>query len=162
MAKLKFVGLDDYVRKLNRLDADTRKICKRVIYVGADVVADTIRENMLSIRTDDRNFVPENEMRTGPRYKELLEMQKAFGITPIKSKGISELDAKLGFDGFNGLSTDYWPKGRPNAMVARMVESGTSWMNKQPFIQPAINSSRKFALKLMEKEFQKEIEKIMK
>ncbi len=52
--------------------------------------------------------------------------------------------------------------GQPNQLVARGVESGSSWKLKHPFIRPAVTRSRKKAEAKMAEILDQEIEKIMK
>ena len=70
-------------------------------------------------------------------------------------------NVKIGFDGYNSVKTKTWPQGQPNMMVARAVESGTSWMQKQPFMRKAEQSSRSQCEKVMSETVDKEIEKII-
>ena len=53
-------------------------------------------------------------------------------------------------------------RGNPTKLVARGVESGTSWKQKYPFVRPAVNKSRKATEKRMEEILDREIEKLMK
>ena len=71
------------------------------------------------------------------------------------------LNVKIGFDGYNAMRTEKYPQGQPNQLVARGVESGTSWKQKHPFVRPAINASRKRAEAKMAEVLDKEIEKVM-
>ena len=49
-----------------------------------------------------------------------------------------------------------------NQLVARGIESGTSWKQKCPFVRPAINRSRKRAEAKMAQVIDDEIAKVMK
>lgn len=71
------------------------------------------------------------------------------------------LNVKIGFDGYNRTKTEKYPKGQPNQLVARGVESGTSWKQKKPFIRPAVNRTKKKAEQMMAEILDKEINKIM-
>ena len=69
---------------------------------------------------------------------------------------------KIGFDGYNQLTTKRWPQGQPNSMVARSVESGTSWMKKQPFMRNAEQSAKGPCEAVMEKTVDEHIKKLAK
>ena len=71
-------------------------------------------------------------------------------------------NVKIGFDGYNYVKTKTWPKGQPNAMVARSIESGTSWMSKQPFMRKAESSSKSRCEQAMADTINKELTKIVK
>ena len=47
-------------------------------------------------------------------------------------------------------------------MVARSIESGTSWMKKNPFVRRAVAATRKRAIDYMKRTIDKGVEKIMK
>ena len=47
-------------------------------------------------------------------------------------------------------------------MVARAIESGTSWMSKNRFVGKAVSRVKKQALAAMQKRAESEINKIMK
>ena len=71
------------------------------------------------------------------------------------------LNVKIGFDGYNRTKTDQYPQGQPNQLVARGVESGTSWKQKHPFIWPAVTRARKKAEEKMAEVLDYEIAKLM-
>ena len=55
------------------------------------------------------------------------------------------INVKLGFDGYNSVKTKKYPKGQPNALIARVTESGSSYRTKTPFIRPAVRATKKAA-----------------
>lgn len=58
-------------------------------------------------------------------------------------------NVKIGFDGYNSIRTKRWPKGQPNAMVARSVIRGTSFMAANNFMASAVRKARARALERM-------------
>ena len=75
---------------------------------------------------------------------------QSLGITRMKEKD-GFLNVKIGFDGYNKVKTARWPKGQPNTMVARAAESGTTWLQKSPFVRTGVRNSKKAALDAMKK-----------
>ena len=69
---------------------------------------------------------------------------------------------KIGFAGYNGKVTRKYPNGQPNLMIARTLEAGNSFTQKNSFVTRAINASKGRAEKEMAQIFDKEIEKLMK
>ena len=84
-----------------------------------------------------------------------------FGISHIQDDD-GFVNVKLGFDGYNGTRTKNYPKGQPNVLIARAVNSGTTFRKKTRFVDKAVSSSRKAAEKAMDETCNREIEKIMK
>ena len=139
MAKIQFKGLAEYELQLSRLGRDTERIAGAAIYAGAEIVADAIKQNIQGLPS-----------KTGTTRQGLLE---GFGIAPLQDDS-GYLNVKIGFDGYNA-------KGVPNALMARVFESGTSKVPKHPFVRPAINASRKQAEAKMAAVLDEEIKKIM-
>ena len=139
MARLRFRGLAEYERQLSQLQRGTDEIAGKAIYAGAETVADAIKQNIRGLPS-----------KTATTRQGLLE---GFGIAPLQDDS-GYLNVKIGFDGYNA-------KGVPNALMARVFESGTSKVPKHPFVRPAINSSRKQAEAKMAEVLDAEINKIM-
>lgn len=136
MAKVQLKLPTEYIAKLDSLGANTTEVCKRAVYVGAGIVADAVKAGLLSVHT--------------PRSGALRD---SLGIAPIKPNG-DGADTKIGFDG----TDNNWV---PNALKARVLESGKSGQPARPFMRKALNSSRGAAQAAMRAEFEQEIEKYM-
>ena len=148
MAKYQMRGLEEYARYLQEVGANTPEICGEVVYAMADVVANAVRKNLSSLPT-----VTEAQAKATYRAKKMAELtsaqkkglEKGFGISPMRNDN-GYWNVKLGFDGYNNVKTRKYPKGQPNVMIARAVESGSSARQKRPFIRPAVNAARKPAI----------------
>ena len=160
MATMKFQGLDQYVVVLERLTNNAGEYIGKTLYVGAGVVADAIKQEVMALPADDRPY-SKDIIKNGPTSVQKKGLVDSFGITKVRVKG-GTYDEKLGFDGYNNIRSKRWPKGQPNVMVARSIESGTSWMKKNPFIAKAVRASKVQAEIAMEKELDKQIELLMK
>ena len=160
MAKFQFEGIDDYIAQLQKIYKDTDEIIGRTIYEGAGVVMRSVVEGIEGISVDNK-FGTETQKATGPNSYQKEGLRRSVGISKLRKDG-SFWNVKIGFDGYNGLKTKTWPKGQPNAMIARSVESGTSWMQKQPFMRKAENSSRGKCEQVMAKQIDIEIQKRVK
>lgn len=141
MAKITIKGSKELIAKLDRVGKNTTEVAKKVVYAGAGVVADAVRKNLKSNLTG-------SEYSTG----DLLE---SLGITPIEVHPNGDVDAKIGFDGYDR-------KGVANRLKARAMESGTSTQKKRPFFRPAVRKTREQAQAKMEAVAEKELEKLMK
>lgn len=160
MAKFQFKGVDELVSQYEKLANDSQKIMGEAIYYGADVVMKHIRSAVQGIATDNHFGTAENPC-IGPSTYAKEGLIQSLGITPARYDG-SFYNVKIGFDGYNGIKTKTWPSGQPNSMIARSVESGTSWMQKQPFMRQAEQSARGPCEKVMAEVVDKAIEKIVK
>lgn len=149
MAMMRFRGLDEYLQNLQRVEKNTPEIVGKVVYGMADIVADAVREeiNALPAEPDVEALKSWSKDTRAPlTVKEKKGLQKGFGITKMLEED-GYYHVKLGFDGYNDIKTKKYPKGQPNVMIARAIESGSSIRDKHPFIRPATNKSRKSAEK---------------
>lgn len=160
MATIQMKGLDEYLVKLSRLEqASKEKICGQAIHQGAGIVADAIREELKKLPTDESFGTQEHPAR-GIKAVQKSGLLKSLGITRIREDN-GYLNVKIGFDGYNKVKTARWPKGQPNQVVARAAESGTSWLQKSPFVRVGVRKSKKQAVQAMETSVSRSIKTIM-
>lgn len=147
MAKIKLKGFEDYEMIIRKLEQDTEAIAKRAVYEGAKVVADSVKVQISGISPEGPS-----DYEYDRREKQKDGLKKSLGISPMRNDN-GFINVKIGFDGYNEL-------GQPNAMIARIFESGTSFSSKQPFFKRAINQSRKACETKMKLEIDKQIKAI--
>lgn len=129
-------GIDEYISRLMVLDNATEEVVGAAIYEGARIVADQIKEGISTI--------PSKSSRSDPNGVSDVQRQgliNGFGVAPKQVDG-SYINVKIGWDGYNGESTKKYPNGKPNAMIARSINSGTSFSKKYPFVDRAVKSSQ--------------------
>lgn len=155
MAKWDFKGLDDYIGELTKLE-DTREAIGPTVYAGAKVVADAVKTALEGLPVDDRRKV---EMRTGITHLQKQGLIDGFGVASMRNdKGF--INVKLGFEGYNRQVTKAYPNGQPNLMIARSIESGTSFLPRMAVISKAVTDSKQKCEEVMREEFDKFIEKV--
>lgn len=139
-------GLNNYIAYLQSIEAVTDEMIGEAVYDMAKVVADKVRANIeaLPAVSNEANIATYRE-----GYSRLSEPEKqglidSFGVSPMQDDN-GYFNVKLGFDGYNSVKTKKYPKGQPNALIARVTESGSSYREKTPFIRPAVNASKKQA-----------------
>ena len=152
-------GIDEYIAQLQRLEGYSDRVVGRSIYEGAKIVADEVRKGIDSLPIREE-YIKDQATR-GVTKTQKKGLQDGFGISTKKTDG-TFVNVKLGFDGYNDTHTKKYPKGQPNAMVARFVESGNSYHIKTPFIGPAVNRSKSRAEDKMKLVVDQEIQAIMK
>ena len=139
-------GLDSYISYLQRIDAVTDEAIGEAVYEMAKVVADSVRSGIQALPTVSNQA---NIATYKKGYSRLSEPEKqglldGFGVSPMQDDN-GYFNVKLGFDGYNSVKTKKYPQGQPNALIARVTESGSSYREKTPFIRPAVNASKKQA-----------------
>lgn len=165
MAKIALQGFDAYIRQLEALQRDSTKLCKAVVYPGAAILAEKIRAETEALPTISDAEALEN-YRSGTVNKALSVSQKAglvesLGISGIKKDRRGMVQTSVGFGDYNSIETDTWPKGQPNAMVARSLEKGTSFLKRDRFVERAVKAAREEAIAAMRAESDAYIERKM-
>ena len=161
MAKITFPGLSDYELMISKLSKGVDDIAGKAIYAGAGIVADAIKENIKALPIVRGYGTEKDPLPGGVTAPQKAGLIDGLGISPMQNDA-GFLNVKIGFDGYNATKTEKYPQGQPNQLVARGVESGTSWKQKKPFIRPAINASKSRAEAEMARILDQEIEKITK
>ena len=126
-------------------------------------MADQIRENISNLKTVSNAYninAYRNNTSAGITIKQKQGLLDGLGIAKMQDEN-GYLNVKVGFDGYNAVSTMKYPKGQPNQLIARVTENGSSFMDKQPFIRPAINATKDKALEEMQRVIDEEVKKIM-
>nr|DAP76960.1 MAG TPA: hypothetical protein [Caudoviricetes sp.] len=161
MARFEFSGIDNYISQLNKLQQSTKDgVVGKTVYAGAEVVADSVRRAIQALPVGDGRAQGGGlvDTVTLPQKAGLLD---GFGISRMKDDD-GFVNVKLGFDGYNSTRTEKYPRGQPNALIARSVNSGTTFRKKTKFVDKAVNSAKKAAETAMDAACSREIEKIMK
>ena len=163
MSHIKVEGMEEYLHLLQLNYKQMRNICGRSIYPGAGMVWKDCRRRIQNLRTDDHLFKFAEQY--GRKRKGLTSRQKkglydSVGIAPLKHKNGGIYDVKIGFDGYNDIVSHRWPKGQPNAMIARSVNIGTSFMEAQPFMDECVDAMRHPVEDRIEEQFYTELERL--
>lgn len=154
-------GMDEYLGQLDQLNLASEEMIGRAIYPGAKIVTDEIRKNIEELPTNDTGWY------TGSSDHKISAITKSQKKGLLDGLGIARkrndngyINVKVGMDGYNSTKTNKYPQGQPNAMIARSIESGTSFRSKHPFIAPAVRSKKIAAEMAMAEEFDIETKKI--
>lgn len=162
MATITMKGLDEYTKAISRVAslAAKDKICGKAVYAGAKIVADAVKGAVSGIPTDDSWGTPSHPA-SGPTTYQKNGLVSSMGIAKMQYSG-GFANVKIGFSGYNGMKTKRWPGGQPNAMIARSVERGTSFMRACPFMKGAVAGARSAALKAMRESVDNSLKSAMK
>ena len=141
MARMSIDAGDKYAIKLSQLSVKSEEVAKKAIYAGAEIVADKIKSNLTGVLSSEA---------TG-------DLMRSLGITPIDKDKNGNWNAHVGFDGYSGEATTNYPKGVPNQLKARVLESGSSKQKKRAFVRPAISSTKSAVIKKMNQVIEDEL-----
>lgn len=161
MAKMTIRGFDELELKLSQFGKMSTEIAKDVVMAGAQPVADEIRRGLESLPVDELKQLKAGEKFNVTPYGELKDLADSLGIAPPDIDSQGNVNTKVGFHGYGSYPSKKYPKGLPNKLLARAIESGSSVRHKQPFVRLAVNRSKKRAKEEMSKKFDEEIKLIM-
>ena len=156
--RYRFKGLKEYVEKLGRLSNPfNAEACIDVaVDKGSEVVADYTVQELKNLPTDDRPG--RVDQRTGLRTIQKNFLIEEFGVSPLENKN-GFINRKTGVD--RGVLTYKDGSGyTPAIVLARSLEAGTSFMQKNPVFSRASRKARKPCLEAMEKSLNESIEAI--
>lgn len=146
MAKFRSEGIDAIVNQFEKLDQQAKPMIGRSLYQGAKIMADALKKATEALPVDDTN--KKVEIRQGLRTKQKIGLIKSMGITKMEEKD-GYYNIKVGYDGYNDIVSPRWSMGQPNAMIARSIENGTSFLPATHFIRKALKANEKAIEKAM-------------
>lgn len=153
-------GPENFTIQLERLCS--QEVSKRVVMAGAKPVADEIRNGINGLPEDTFRKLQKEEKFQGVPKDQKQDLLDSLGIAPIDIDIDGNTNTKVGFDGYGSHPTHKYPKGLPNQILARAIESGSSVRKKTPFVRKATNSSKEKAIQAMQEQLDKEIKSIKK
>jgi HK97 gp10 family phage protein len=140
LAKVDFTMPDDFLDRISRLEERTDEIVPRVLEAGGTVVLDHVRRNLQGVVGSNTKYPSRS---TG-------ELVKALGLSPAKVDRNGDHNVKVGF---NEPRSD----GKPNAMLANILEHGKHGQPPKPFLKPAKSASRSACIEAMKKKLEDEV-----
>lgn len=158
MARLRVgSGIGHYIDNLDKLATASKDMIGHAIYEGAKIVTDEIRSELAKVPVENSTAVAKaGGMMTGLTASQKGGLLKGLGISYMQERD-GAYDVKVGFDGYNTTYTKQWPKGQPNAMIARSMETGTSFRAKNPVISNATRAVKSKAERAMAQAFDDEV-----
>ncbi len=160
MARLEIgPDIDAYMKQLESFGMDEPEIAKKIVMVGAQPVADAIRNELNKIPEEKFRQLKQNERFEGLPRSQKKDLLDNLGITPTGVDKEGNTNVKVGWHGYGSYKSRKYPRGLPNALLARAIESGSSVRSKAPFVRPAINKSREKAIDEMQKTINEEANK---
>ena len=127
-------GMEEISKMLTRLDVDAQSVAAQGLYDGAAIMAEAVNQSAGSIRTAKFHYsvFPGATTRLpSPEEKEAV-LSAGVGIAKFDKNG-SEVNTSIGYG--NAGYAEVNGKMKPIAQIANAINSGTSFMPKQPFIR---------------------------
>ena len=139
---IKTSGLTEVSEMLARLGEKAQDVASGSLYDGAGVVADAFAAAIGSIKTAPFKYARQGQKRL-PSPEEKAALAGKSGVATFRKNG-SEVDTIIGISGAAGYA-DIAGKQKAVREIARSINSGTSFMTKQPIFRRAKSSSQEAA-----------------
>lgn len=153
--KIKTEGMDEINNMLGRLEQGVNGIAAQAVYEGAGIIADEMKKQANAIRTAPFKYASGGNRRL-PSPEEKAAITGAGGIARFTNEGGAEVRTSVGYA--NSGYADVAGHIKPIPLLVNSINSGTSFMKKQPFVRKAANSGGKKAVAAMKEKIEKSLE----
>lgn len=126
-------GLDDLMTRLKKLGDNAGRAAASGLYSGAGVMADEIKGAAGKIRTAPFHYAVFIQREVSPEEKAVV--QKGIGISRFDFTG-DGLNTSVGYGRASGYAMMAGRR-KPIPQIANAINSGTSFMRKQPYVREA-------------------------
>ena len=142
---MKKSGLEELERRLQQIGEGADRLASAGLFDGAGIMADEIKKGAASIKTAPFHYAREGTRLPSPEEKAIVEAASA-GIAKF-DKGADSVDTSVGYRnaGYAMLGN----KEKPIPQIVNAINSGTSFMQKQPFVRKAAKNGQNKAIQAM-------------
>ncbi len=145
--EMKVDGMTEVSEMLDKLGEEAPKVAAQALYEGAGIMADELNKAVDSIKTEPFKYAWGTRRLPSPEEKEIVK-QAAAGIAKFHKEGGAEMDTSVGFR--NAGYAELAGKQVPIPLIVNSINSGTSFMQKQPFIRKTATKAAPKAMKKMQ------------
>ena len=140
-------GLDELLKQLEKAEGNAEHVAAEALYEGAGVMADAVSRAVNSIATEPFKYAKGGKKRkASPEEKAIIENAKT-GVAKFRKNGIS-VQTSVGMQ--NAGYAELAGKTKPIPLIANSINSGTSFMQKQPFLRKAFSQNKSKAQNAIE------------
>ena len=150
-------GIEDLKKMLHKLGNSAEGVAKSGLYKGAGIMADEIHSQAAGVQTEPFHYAVFIQREVSPEEKEII--QGKAGIARFKSGG-SDVNTVVGY-GRSGYAT-LAGRQKPIPLIANSINSGTSFMKKQPFFRRAVTAGGPKASQAICESIEKDFDEITK
>ena len=166
---ISMTGMDELIRSLDMLPKEGARIASEALYEGAGVVADSVSRAVNSIRTQPFKYAKGGTMRLPSPEEKALVAGARHGVAKFKKTGV-KVQTKVGYQtsGYGAITWNHaktyggsrtkYKQGangkmvhasrgtgqsmKPVLLIINSINSGTSFMVRQPFMNKSLSQSK--------------------
>lgn len=151
-------GMEEISAQLSKLGEQAQSIASKGLYEGAGAMSEEINKEANAIKTAPFHYAVFITREPSPEEKAVV-LAGGAGIAKFDKNG-AEVNTSVGYAqaGYAELNG----KQVPIPKIANAINSGTSFMKKQPFFRRAVSAGSGKASEKIVQKIEKEIEEITK
>ena len=149
---IQVTGMEELLNKMDKLPEIADKVAAEALYEGAGVVADQVSRAVRGIATEPFRYAFGGRTRKPSPEEKAIMQGAAKGISKFRRDGAS-INTSVGIQKAGYAVLDGQTK--PIPLIANAINSGTSFMKKQPFLRKAFSQSKSKATAAIEAGIQK-------
>jgi len=136
---IKVEGLTELISKMDKAPKNAEKVAAKALYEGAGVMADAVSQAVQGIATEPFKYASRGKTRKPSPEEKALVASAKHGVAKFRKNGMS-VNTSVGFQnaGYGQIGN----KTKPIPLIANAINSGTSFMQKQPFIRKAFSQKK--------------------
>lgn len=152
-------GIDELGEALRKAGNAAQGVAAASLYEGAGVMADAVSEAVHGIATEKFRYARNGDQRLPSPEEKALVVAAAKGVAKFRKSGGS-VDTSVGLSnaGYGQLGNVT----KPVPQIANAINSGTSFMKKQPFFRKAVSKARGPATDKIVAGIEQRVEDLMK
>ena len=160
-------GMDQLYNAFEKLPDKARKIAAEALYEGAGVMADAVSQAVNGIATEKFKYAKGGRLRKPSPEEKAILVNSRHGVAKFRKTGVN-VQTSVGFDnsGYAAITWNHAKTGasrtkykmgkkgkmvhasqgsgqsmKPVPLIANSINSGTSFMDKQPFMRNALRAA---------------------
>ena len=132
-------GLDELLRQLDKAEGNAEHVAAEALYEGAGVMADAVSRAVQGIATEPFKYAAGGKKRKASPEEKAIIANARTGVAKFRKNGIS-VQTSVGMQ--NAGYAQLGGKTKPIPLIANSINSGTSFMQKQPFLRKAFSQNK--------------------
>ena len=155
--QIEVTGMVELFQKMDKLGEKGRQAASIALYEGAGVVADAVGQAVQGIATEPFKYAKNGTKRKPSPEEKAAIVGARHGVAKFR-KNTTSVNTSVGLQN-SGYGTVNG-KTVPVPLIANAINSGTSFMEKQPFMRKAFSQSKGSAMQAIEEGLKTRLEEM--
>lgn len=154
---IQVTGMEELLQRMEQIPDAAVGVAAEALYEGAGVMADAVSQAVGNIATEPFRYAFGGRQRKPSPEEKAILMSAKKGIAKFRKDGIS-VQTSVGMQ--NSGYAELAGRIKPIPLIANSINSGTSFMKKQPFFRKAVTKAKGAATEAIENGIRSREEKL--